>query len=99
MTRATVYRTSSDLVVRHVGDEAILVPVRHSVGDLDSVFTLNQVALRVWSLLDGRRGTGEIAEVISTEYDVEPSTAAADLAELLSTLEEAHLVEPVGSAS
>jgi hypothetical protein len=39
-----VYRTAPDLVTRKVGDEAVIVPIRNRVGDLESVFTLNEVA-------------------------------------------------------
>lgn len=99
MTPLTIYRPSPDLVVRTVGEEAILVPVRHRVGDLDSVFTLNEVALRAWNLLDGKRPVDEIAGLIAGEYEVDVPSAAADLRELLATLEDARLVERVGNAN
>ena len=98
MARMTVYAPSPDLVIRKVGDEAILVPIRNQVGDLDSVFTLNEVALRVWKLLDGQRDAAGIAEIIAGEFEVEPAVATADIDELLAALEAAHLVEPVRSA-
>jgi hypothetical protein len=90
-----VYRHAADLVTRKVGDEAVVVPVRNRIGDLESVFTLNPIALRVWSLIDGATPVAPIVDAICDEYEVERDTAAADVVELLQTLEEAQLVERV----
>jgi pyrroloquinoline quinone biosynthesis protein D len=93
----TVYRTAMDIVVRRVGDESVVVPVRNRVGDLDSIFTLNEVASRVWELLDGQRPVDQIVGVICDEFEVAPDVADADVRELLGSLEQAHLVEAVGA--
>ena len=98
MTPASLYRPASELVLRRVGDEAILVPVRNRVGDLDSVFTLNEIALRVWTLLDGQHTLEAIAATVAEEYDVSFDVAIADVSELIATLQEARLVEPVREA-
>ena len=83
---------SDDLVMRNVGGEMILVPIRANVGDLDSVYTLSAVAARVWTLLDGTRTLDEIAAQLSDEYDVTPDLARADLDELVASLETASLI-------
>lgn len=90
-----VYRPAADLVMRRVGREAVVVPVRNRVGDLDSVFTLNEVASRVWELLDGSTPLVKIVDTICDEFEVAPATAAADVEELLGTLEAAKLVQRV----
>lgn len=89
---ANVYRHAAGVVSRQVGDESILVPITHNVGDLDYIYTLSPVAARVWSLIDGTRAVREIAEVISAEYDVTPEQAAADIEELVSDLVEVSLL-------
>lgn len=98
MSNGMVYRPTPDLVVRKVGDESVLVPVRTHVADLDAVVTLNPVASRVWELLDGNRSIGSIVETICDEYEVTAGTAQADVAELLRSLEDAHLIERVAGA-
>lgn len=90
-----VYRHAADLVTRKVGDEAVVVPVRNRVGDLESVFTLNPTALRIWNLLDGTTPLAPIVDAICNEYEVERETAATDVAQLVQSLEEAQLVELV----
>jgi hypothetical protein len=90
-----IYRRSSDVVCRQVGQESILVPIRHNVGNLDFVYTLSPVAAKIWSLLDGERTVEEIAHALCNEFDVEPAAAAADAAALLEDLASASLVSQV----
>lgn len=88
-----IYRKREDVVSRRVGDEVVIVPIRNNVGDLDSVYTLNEVAARVWSLLDGRHDSESVIEVICREFEVAPDVATSDVGELFASLEEAKLIE------
>jgi hypothetical protein len=92
---SVIYAKSDNLVMRNVGSETILVPVRSNVGDLDSVFTLNTIAARIWMLLDGRRTLDELVDELCREYDVTPEVLRSDVAELLQALEEGKLVSRV----
>lgn len=92
---ASVFQKAPDLVTRKVGGEAVIVPVRNRVGDLESVFTLNDVALRIWDLIDGSKSVDAIAGLIAGEYDVDSATAADDARELFGKLSEAKLVQEV----
>ena len=78
--------------MRSVGAEAVLVPIRNKVGDLDSVYVMSPVAVRIWSLIDGVNDAEAIAARLRDEYEVEPATAAQDVKELLAALEEAELI-------
>jgi hypothetical protein len=86
------YRRSQDVVCRKVGEESILVPIRHNVGNLDYVYTLSPVAARIWALLDGNLSVEEVANELSNEFEVNSDTAAADVAALLADLASASLV-------
>lgn len=83
------------MVCRQVGQESILVPIRQNVGNLDFVYTLSPVAARIWTLLDGKRSIAAIADEICAEFDVDHSTASADIAQLVSDLAEVSLLNPV----
>jgi hypothetical protein len=87
-----IYQRSNEVVCREVGGESILVPIRNRVGDLESIFVLSPVAARIWSLLDRAVSTDHIIDVICTEFEVDRETAAADVTELLESLELASLV-------
>lgn len=83
-----IYRKSRSIVSRKIGEEVILVPIRHDVGDLESIYTLNDVAARIWELIDGVRTTGEIGQLIAAEYDVSLVEAEEDIEGYIGQLEE-----------
>lgn len=89
------YARDPDFVFRRIADEVILLPVRKNLGDLESIFTLNEVAARIWELLDGRRTLEEVRDLIVAEFEVTPKTAEADLEEFLRHLEEIGAVAAV----
>lgn len=82
-----------DLMTRNIAGETLIVPVRSHVGDLDSIYTLNEVGARVWQLLDGRP-VKRIVETLSEEYEVTSEEAAADVVSLIDSLAEAGLILP-----
>ena len=81
-----------NLMTRNIAGETLIVPVRNRVGDLSAIYTLNEVAARVWQLLDSQTEVKGIVNAITSEYKVTADEAAADIAELLQTWEEAGLV-------
>ena len=83
-------------VTRRIAGETIIVPVSGNVGDLESVYTLNEVGSFVWQLIDGQRSAQAIADAVGAEYEVGVDQAARDVDELLSTLEARGLVCPTG---
>ncbi len=93
MADEAVYRHATDVVLRRVGEEGVLVPVRNNVGDLDSIFTLNQSAITIWEALDGNTALYRVIDRVYTEYEVDRDTAAADARELIGRLAEAGLIE------
>ena len=74
-----VFKKSDAVVFRKIGDECILVPVRQGVGDLESIYTLNETAARIWELLDGTAKGIEIRDKMIEEFDVTPEEADQDL--------------------
>lgn len=87
-----VYSKNPDVVFRKIAGECILVPIKNNIGDMEAIYTLNEVAARAWELVDGRRSLKEIGEEIGNEFDVPPEVAAADLSELFSQLGKAGTV-------
>lgn len=75
----TIFKLSNSIVARRIGQEVILVPIRNDVGDLENIFTLNEVASAIWEMIDGKTTVGEIAARIIEEYEVGPEQAGADV--------------------
>ena len=87
-----VYKKSDSIVSRKIADEFILVPIRQNVADLESIYTLNETAARIWELIDGKIEVGEIKERIVEEFEVTPEEAEKDLIEHLQQLEEIEAI-------
>lgn len=87
----------SGLVSRRIGHETILVPVSSRVGDLDAIYTLNEIGAAVWRLLERPVSAGQIVDAVCADYDIAADAAAADVAEFLGTLLERRLVDRAGT--
>ena len=83
-----VYEKSDDIVSRKVADDYILVPVKRNVADMESLYTLNETAARIWELIDGKRTVTEIKEKMVEDYEVTSEEAEGDLIEHLQQLAE-----------
>ena len=81
-----------DFVARQVGEELVLVPVTRSASQLESIYTLNEVGARIWSLIPECQSAEEIARRIADEYDVEADEALGDVHELLRQLRQIQAV-------
>ena len=90
-----IYRKSPDIVSRKIVDEMILVPVRRTVGDVESLYTLNESGGRIWELIDGTRDLQEICGMIVAEFDTDEVTAGTDLLTLVSQLREIGAITEV----
>jgi hypothetical protein len=82
-----VYKKNDSIVSRKIGDEFILVPIRQDVGDLESIYTLNETAALIWELTDGKTQVSQIKQKIVEEFEVNPEEAERDLMEHLQQLE------------
>lgn len=81
-----VFKKSDAIVFRKIGDEYLLVPIQQSVGDMESIYTLNETAARIWELLDGAAKGTEIRDKITEEFDVTREEAEKDLVHHLKEL-------------
>ena len=83
-----IYKKDDSIVYRKIADEFIMVPIRQNVGDLESIYTLNETAARIWELIDGKVKVRKIKERIVEEFEVTPEEAEKDIIEHLQQLEE-----------
>ncbi|OIP28964.1 MAG: hypothetical protein COW04_11000 [Deltaproteobacteria bacterium CG12_big_fil_rev_8_21_14_0_65_43_10] len=82
-----IYKKDDSIVYRKIADEFIMVPIRQNVGDLESIYTLNETAARIWELIDGKVKVRKIKERIVEEFEVTPEEAEKDIIEHLRQLE------------
>jgi len=82
-----IYKKDDSIVYRKIADEFIMVPIRQNVGDLESIYTLNETAAHIWELIDGETKVRKIKEKIIEEFEVTPEEAEKDIIEHLRQLE------------
>jgi len=80
------YVKDPSVVYREIAGEAILVPIRRNVADMESVYTLDSVGADIWSLIDGERTLADILDALLGEYDVEANVLSRDLDEFIEQL-------------
>ena len=80
------YQKHPSIVSREIAGEVILIPIRHKVGDLEGIYTLNETGARTWMLMDGKRTLAQIRDKIIDEYDVDIDQTENDLLELVDQL-------------
>jgi hypothetical protein len=91
----SIVQKDSSVVSRKIADEVILVPVRHKVGEIDCLYTLNEVGARIWELLDGQRSLQAVRDALVEEFDVSEQEAEKDLLTLIEQLKEVGAIQEV----
>ena len=62
--------------------------MKKPTADGQFLYQLNESAAFIWEQIDGQKSVDDIAEKMSSEYEIEPEEAKADLIALLDTFRE-----------
>lgn len=89
------YVRSSSVVARTIGGETLIVPVRRGVGDLASIYSLNEIGTLTWEAMKEPTGLDSLIRQVVTTYEVTPERARQDLTQFLSELETVGLIAKV----
>ena len=95
MALGTVYRRNPDVLERLVLGEALLMPIRGELADLQRIFALEPVAHHIWEQLDGERDLAAVRDSLVARFEVQAAQAEADLIEFIAQLTAAGLVDEV----
>jgi hypothetical protein len=87
------YRKSPDIVSRRIADEVILVPIRRNVADLQSIYTLNEAASRIWQLIGPENSLDKIKKTMVKEFEVTSQEAEEDIVEFVRQMEEIKAIK------
>jgi hypothetical protein len=89
------YKRNESFVFRKIKGETILVPIKDNVGDMGSIYNLNEVGAFVWEHLDGKNRLLDIKDMVSEEFEVSPQKAEEDLYEFVRQLKEIEAIVQV----
>ena len=98
MNATAVYARHPDYVQRDVAGECILVPIRRSLAEANSIYVLNETGAALWNRLDGRQRLQDITTAFCIEYDVTTEQLHRDIETLLADLLSIHAIEEVAVA-
>lgn len=88
-------RLRTDLTLRKIGDEYLIVEPGNGTTDLSNVYSLNTTAAWLWNELQGRDFTVEdVANILIEEYRIDPRTAYIDGDKILSSFRSQNMVRP-----
>lgn len=90
-----LYHRNPDFIFRRIVDEAVLVPVRQEVADMDCIYTLNAMGAFIWEQLERPATLAELQAAIGEVYDADPQVVVTDLHEFVLELESAGAVRRV----
>lgn len=93
------YVRSDSVVSRVIAGETLIVPVRRGVGDLASIYSLNEVATSIWNTLACARTQPEIVQQIAGEFDTAAAPVESDISQFLMEMQSAGLIEQIGDAA
>jgi len=94
-----LYVRSKSVVSRVIAEETLIIPVRRGVGDLASIYSLNEVASVIWETVTAPRSTEEIVHVLQEKFAGEPEQIKCDVTAFLGEMGSAGLINEVGVAA
>lgn len=88
----TSYVRSNSVVSRVIAGETLIIPVRKGVGDLASIYSLNDVASVIWRALSAPCSKDQIVNAIEQEFAAERNEIGQDLEIFLQEMISAGLI-------
>ena len=89
------YKRNDHFVFRRIEDEMILVPIKDNVGDLGSIYSLNETGAFVWERLDGEKQLQDIRDMILDAFEISSHEAEEDLCTFIRQLRQINAIFPV----
>jgi hypothetical protein len=80
------YQRTEDFVARTIAGETVLVPIRRQIGDLESIYTLNEVATFIWDRLAKPATIADVFLALEQVFAGEPAEMRDDLEEFVKKL-------------
>ena len=95
MSLTAIYTKHPDYVQRDVAGECILVPIRRTLTEANSIYVLNDTGAALWNRIDGQRTAQDIMTDFCNEYEVATDQVAKDFTLLLDDLLSILAVEEI----
>lgn len=84
---------SNDFILREIAGEFLLVPVGAASARFNGLITMNELGKFIFQALSEDLTARQVAEKITSEYEVDFATALADTEEFLDQLRQVGALE------
>ena len=88
-------KLKKDLVLRHVADTWVVIPLTTANVSFNGMITLNESGVKLWKALEAGADKTALAEMLTKEYTVDFEQAMEDVEAFLRKLLEKELLETV----
>ena len=86
-------KIKSEIILRRIGSDIILVPVGSAIKDHNGLFMLTESACFLWENLSECDSVQELADKLYDEYEVTGEQALADTEEFINKLINLDIIE------
>lgn len=86
-------RANKDMILREIAGETVLIPTGQTALKIHGMVALNESGAFLWKLLKTDQTEQELIQALLTEYDVDQTTAAADVTAFISRMQTVGIVE------
>ncbi len=93
MKDTIVLKKNPDMVSRTIEDETILMPLYKTSDEINCIYTLNDVAARVWELIDGKKSLTQIKKKLLEEFDSSEKGIDKELNKFLEDLQKIKAIK------
>lgn len=80
-------------MLREVAGQWVVVPLGERVVELNGIMTLNESGALIWRMMQEGGTEKELIDGILAEYNVDQTTAEADINEFIANIQEKGLLE------
>ncbi len=82
----------SKVIFRIIDDQTMAIRIDDKPVGRDNVYVFNSTGTRIWELLDGKKSTGEIVQIICNEFEIDYKEAKKEVIEFIIDLLKKHLI-------
>ena len=86
-------KIKSGFAKRKIADSNIVVPVGKATNDFNGMITLNESGSFFWDCLTSDTSVDEVVKKVTSEYDIDETTARKDIENFVDMLRNNNLLE------
>ena len=86
-------KVKGEYVLREISGDYILIPIGKTALEMNGMITMDEVGVTIWKGIEAEKTEKEILQKILETYEVDETTAKADMEEFIGKLKDAGLVE------